>query len=215
MYRGVAWWNLADRREIRRLSYHDIGNWCYVAYSPDGKTVAAEGRVRDVATGKVLLTLLGPIPGPETNPLNLGFPKVVNPLYGPRPEPKPEPRILDDCPIAYSPDGTQIITVQTEGIQIWDIASGRSVRWAVQTKQETYRGFDQQTAFSTDRRLVATCGDGGDLSDPRKIDRTIHIWDLASGQEIATLGGALRRGVQCRRLFSGWPSPRLGEPMRR
>ena len=187
-YRGVTLWNVADRREIRRLAYHDPGNWCHVAYSPDGKTVVAEGRVWDVATGNVLLTLLGPIPGPETNALNFGIPIPVNPSFGPQPAQKPEPPILDSCPIAYSPDGKQIITVQTKGIRIWDIASGRAVRRAVRAKLNPTNGFGHQTAFSADGRLVATCG-GESGNNQGSIDRAIHIWDLASGREVAALEG--------------------------
>jgi WD40 repeat protein len=186
-YRSAGLWNVSDRREVRHLADQNIGYWSCVAYSPDGRTVAADGRVWDVATGKVLLTLRGPIPGPETNPLNIGTATLPNPGYGPKPQ--PEPRLLGDCPIAYTPDGKQIITVQREGIQVWDIASGRSVRWAVRTKRISSHGYGHQTAFSTDRRLVATCGEAG-VSDPAKIDRTIHIWDLTAGQEIRTLHAA-------------------------
>ena len=73
-YRGVAIWSVAEPREIRRLTSHDIMPLCsYLAYSPDGKTMIAEGRVWDASSGEPLMTLRSHrfIPPPGTLPYDL------------------------------------------------------------------------------------------------------------------------------------------------
>jgi WD40 repeat protein len=85
--------------------------------------------------------------------------------------------------IVYSPDGKEVITAENEGIRIWDIASGKEARWAVRAKIRS-----EPVALSPDGRLMATGGviarfQGGEVDPP------IRVWELASGQEIATLEG--------------------------
>jgi hypothetical protein len=86
-------------------------------------------------------------------------------------------------PIFYSPDGTQIITTENEGARIWDIRSGKEVRWAVRAKIH-----HDQVALSPDGRYLATGGLVANMPET-KPDPQIHLWELASGQEVATLEG--------------------------
>jgi WD40 repeat protein len=76
-----------------------------------------------------------------------------------------------------------VITAENEGIRIWDIASGKEARWAVRAKIRP-----EPIALSPDGRLMATGGviarfQGG------AVDPPIRVWELASGQEVATLEG--------------------------
>jgi WD40 repeat protein len=87
-----------------------------------------------------------------------------------------------NSPVFYSADGQQIITVEQEGIRIWDTESGEMVHWAVHSPL-----YPVSPALSHDGRLVAVRGvykyPGGRIpNDPR-----ITIWDLASGRQVATL----------------------------
>ena len=80
----------------------------HVAFSPDGKTVASEWRIWDVATGQVLVTF--------------------------RDRDEEKNRSANFFPIFYSPDGKQMITTENEGARIWDIRSGKEARWAVRAR---------------------------------------------------------------------------------
>ena len=156
--RRFALWSIAERREIRSLPRIEPRNPVrHVAFSPDGKTVASEWRIWDVATGQVLVTF--------------------------RDRDEEKNRSANFFPIFYSPDGTQIITTEDEGVRIWDIRSGKEARWAVRAKIH-----HDQVALSPDGRYLATGGLVAHLrgSDP---DPPIHLWELASGQEVATLEG--------------------------
>jgi RNA polymerase sigma factor (sigma-70 family) len=153
-----ALWSIAERREILGLPRIEPRNPVrHVAFSPDGKTVASEWRIWDVATGQVLVTF--------------------------RDRDEQKNGSANFFPIFYSPDGTQIITTENEGARIWDISSGKEARWAVRAKIH-----HDQVALSPDGRYLATGGLVAHLrgSDP---DPPIHLWELASGQEVATLEG--------------------------
>jgi RNA polymerase sigma factor (sigma-70 family) len=84
---------------------------------------------------------------------------------------------------AYSADGKQMITVESEGVCIRDVATGNEVRWPVRSTIDSYH-----PALSPDGRILAT---GTEDADRRagKLDRAIHLWELASGQEVSRLEG--------------------------
>ena len=79
--------------------------------------------------------------------------------------------------------GRRLITTENEGARIWDIRSGKEARWAVRAKIHHDR-----VALSPDGRYLAT---GGLVAHLRgsDADPPIHLWELASGQEVATLEG--------------------------
>ena len=82
---------------------------------------------------------------------------------------------------AYSPDGKEMMTLDGERLRIWDVASGKHVRWAIRSSVDTYH-----PALSPDGRILAT----GKRRGRRRggtPDSAIRLWELASGQEVARL----------------------------
>ena len=79
--------------------------------------------------------------------------------------------------------GRRLITTESEGARIWDIRSGKQARWAIRAKIH-----HNCVALSPDGRYLAT---GGLVPHSREIDADpqIHLWELASGQEVARLEG--------------------------
>jgi WD40 repeat protein len=163
MSRRLFLWSVAERREIRRFPRVAVAEQNYVnsaAFSADGKLVAAELRVWDVASGRVLATF--------------------------RDQQAANDFTASSIPIFPTPDGRQVITVEKEGIRIWEISSGKEVRWAVRSKIH-----NEAVALSPDGRLLATGGVvvRGEERRAVQFDPAIRIWELASGKEVATLEG--------------------------
>jgi WD40 repeat protein len=156
-------WGVSDQREIRVFPRVPVAKHNYVkfgAFSEDGTIVAAELRVWDVASGRILATFR-----------DQGFANDFS---------------ASSIPIFPASDGQRVITVEEEGIRIWDIASGKEARWAVQSKIHN-RAVDR----SPDGRLVATGGVvvRDEAGKAVQFDPAIRLWELASGQEVARLEG--------------------------
>jgi WD40 repeat protein len=100
----MSLWSVAERREIRRLLPFGDRDVHYIAYSPDDKTVASQGRIWDTGSGKLLVTLR------HQDPHNGDF--------------------LGCSPIFYTPDGKQIITAEPDGVWVWEIGTGQELRQA-------------------------------------------------------------------------------------
>ena len=114
MSRRPFLWSVAERREIRRIPRVPVAGHNYLtsaAFSADGKMVAAELRVWDVASGRVLATF--------------------------RDQQAANDFTASSIPIFLTPDGRHAITAEQEGIRSWEISSGKEVRWAVRSKIHT------------------------------------------------------------------------------
>jgi WD40 repeat protein len=159
--RQVGWigiCSVAGHREIHRLApIGDRDAVDYVAYSPDGKTVASQGRIWDASSGELLVRLH------HQDPRNDHY--------------------LSFCPIYYTPDGQQILTAEPDGVRLWDIATGqevfRIVRWS---------NYHDRATISPDGRFLATRGPGDHPRGGSGVP-PIVLWELASGQVVATLEG--------------------------
>lgn len=138
------------------LEVNDVlGYECGVVYSPDGKRLAVghhDGRtnILDAVTGKPLLELKGP-------------PRVAHAFSMP---------IVGVLALAFSPDGTRLLTGGTSGgfgtgyATVWDAHTGESL---LDLKGHTHMVLS--AAFSPDGQQIIT-GSG---------DQTAKIWDARTG----------------------------------
>ena len=169
-------WSISERREIRRFprtggleGSHFVN---HAVFSPDGTKVAADLDVFDTATGALLATFRDR--------------KFAN------------NQLASFTPSFFSHDGRQVITAEAEGARIWDIATGKEVRWAIRSKFQVdsvgVGGLSVRrllpAVMSHDSRFMATSGSyyfNGWVKE--RFDPAIRIWDLATGREVATLEG--------------------------
>src|SRR5262249_36208805 len=77
--------------------------------------------------------------------------------------------------LTYSPDSKLLAAGQTKGIALWDLATGKSVR-----RLEGYQAVAAEIAFSPDGTLLAAA-----LPE----DRTIRLWEVATGKPWPPLRG--------------------------
>jgi WD40 repeat protein/tRNA A-37 threonylcarbamoyl transferase component Bud32 len=178
--RTVKVWDAATGQDVLTLRGHTsfvLG----VAYSPDGRRIAStsqngEMKVCDAVTGEVVLTLNG-----QTGSV---------------------------CGVAYSPDGRRLASAGQDGtVKVWDAATGQelltlrghtgpafgvaympSPSLAPALPSGGHTGSVVGVAYSPDGRRLASTG---------LTDRTVKVWDAATGQELLTLRGHLDsvRGV--------------------
>jgi WD40 repeat protein len=163
-----------------------------LAYSPDGKTVAAGGfkeiRLLDGATGKAV----GTIPGHADVVRAVAFSKDGKRLAagGGVPGVAGEVIIWDTASksklatiqghsdavyaTAFSPDGSTIATSSYDKlIKLWDATTGKEVRTLKDHIDAVYA-----LAFTPDgTRLISGAA-----------DRTVKVWDTATGERLFTLG---------------------------
>ncbi len=88
-----------------------------------------------------------------------------------------------------SPDGRTVATTRPDGsIELWDVISGKS-----RIRLDGHEGHVNALAFSPDSKILASGG-----ADPQgrfaagteqKQDKTIKLWDVATGRNLATLVG--------------------------
>lgn len=166
-----------------------------VAWSPDGKVLAANNQLWDAATGKAIRTLqVGPRDGwkhvvwsPDGKTLALVGEHISlwDPATGKRMR-----TILAPGPThaAWSPDGKVMATVcwsdEDATIRLWDTATGKQIR-AMKRKAPKHRwstggpsspASDDWVCWSPDGKMLASAGSNG-----------MDLWE-SSGKEIASLG---------------------------
>ncbi|HWZ62471.1 MAG TPA: WD40 repeat domain-containing protein [Steroidobacteraceae bacterium] len=87
--------------------------------------------------------------------------------------------------VAYSPDGTRVLTASGDHTaRVWDAASGRELL------RMSHDQAVRQAAFSADGQRLATASD----------DHTAAIWDAASGRQVARLHHDDHDGVVVREV---------------
>jgi WD40 repeat protein len=163
-----------------------------LAYSPDGKIVAAGGykelRFIDAATGKTLAS----VPGYAEVVRSVAFSKDGTRIAGSGGVAgvKGEVKIFDSATrrfvttlevhsdtiyaVAFSPDGSTLATASYDKlIKLWDAATGKEIRTLKDHIDAVYA-----LAFTPDgNRLISGAA-----------DRTVKVWDTATGERLYTLG---------------------------
>ncbi len=191
----VTLWGLRERRKIEEFGHQ--GDFCnpFVAFSPDGNTLAYSG---DDPTRVILRDM-----------------QTKQQRELPEGMPGHEKRI---CDVAFSPDGTLLASGSVDGeIILWDWQSGKMIRqfsghtwhvnsvafspdgkllasasfdktvriWSVESgeQERTFRGHTgalRQVAFSPDGRVVVSGGQ----------DRVVKVWALETGEHTTLTGHA-------------------------
>jgi RNA polymerase sigma factor (sigma-70 family) len=180
----VGLWDLAARKEIRRLQGKESGLSCPV-FSRDGKRLAAgDGNgisVWDVATGRPCHDLghsyavdgLAFAPDGRTIVSGAAYTDTVlrawDPLTG-QIKARWRGHTTGIEVVAYAPDGKLIASGSQDGsVRLWDPATGKEVR-----RLEAHDGMIYGMAFSPDGRKIASGGQR----------KAVHLWDVATGREI-------------------------------
>jgi WD40 repeat protein len=153
------------RRELRSDNLRD--RICGLAYSPDGKSLAAA----DTATGYATVW--------DTASRKVKFTLHVR-----------DPEVVWDggaaeCRLAFSPDGRWIATAASmkDHVKVWDSANGKQIA--------TFDGR-QIVAFAPDSRYLATLGSPllklpKDELDWKQSDYRIRVWALATREEVFSM----------------------------
>ncbi len=187
----VSLWLVASGRLVHSLPgpSHGMGA---VAFSPDGKTLAAAGMDRsvrfwDVASGKIARRFsVGSVRGnwvvfsPDGRTVAISDGSNVHVIDAARGRSLHTAIKASYC--AFSPDGKQLATTSIrdpkQAAQLRDAASGKVIR---QLKSEGQRFT--APAFSPDGQLLAAgCIYGTDRG-------TVMLWDTASGKLVEKLAG--------------------------
>lgn len=165
---GVRVWDVDRDRLVRQFHYteKDPGDAWVVAFSPDGKLLAAAISRGDNRIMEKSITSDEWKPPPERSLLVWDFDtgKEVFTAWSDQ---------ADGCPLAFSPDGKLLATQggRVPTIQTWDVETWRP--------QHTIRADSKGVsclAFHPDSRLLATGG----------RDHAVKLWDLETGQLAAS-----------------------------
>jgi WD40 repeat protein len=178
-------WDVAGGKELRRCELPKDEPPISLAFSPDGKHLAAvveedDLRMFDTATGKPTLRLphywaSRVVFAPDGKALVSASGPVLR-LW----DPATGKELFSDfeghrsavAAVAVSPDGKSIATAG-DGVRLWDGATGKPDR------RIDAKGHVAVVAFSPDGKTLAYGGS----------DRIVHLWDMTTGKSTGELNG--------------------------
>lgn len=153
MYQNLRLWDVGTGVERRAFDgYSCVGGCSDIAFSPDGRSIAGADssarnlRLWDAATGEVRRSFLLPV-------------------YDERLDLK-----ASADHIAFSPDGSRLITADQSVVRVWSVASGGEVL------HFDPEGVIEAMALSPDGKTLAT---GGWREGRRAV---LQMWDAATGR---------------------------------
>jgi WD40 repeat protein/tRNA A-37 threonylcarbamoyl transferase component Bud32 len=157
--RGAKVWDAATGRAIP-LPAPAKGAWSWLSWAPDGRRLA----VGTYGTVQVW---------------DAASAKALTPLlalYSPGPS--------QDRSVAWSPDGRRLAVAGPDWtVKVWDAATGKEALSLGRSKGQT------NLQPPENRVVLAWSGDGKQLASSAGLERTIQIWDPASGANLLTLPG--------------------------
>jgi WD40 repeat protein len=170
----IALWDTSTGRLLRAIDsgYSSIGTYTnQVAFSPDGRLFASAAPSETVAQSER--------GHPSVKLWEAATGELVRTFEG-------------HSPIAFSPDGSHIVSGRRGNINLWETRTGQIVR-TIQPGDITPESF----AFSPDgARLVI-----GGNEHPSAKDSTIKLWDLATGRLVRSFEG--HRVAQSEKVWVG------------
>jgi WD40 repeat protein len=99
---------------------------------------------------------------------------------------KPEPQLDSVAVVVSSPDGRQLASASASGaIRIWDTVTGKEMLSLAPSRAAT--AFGGVAASQVNRVMLAWSGDGSRLASSESVERTIQVWDTATGAKLSTL----------------------------
>ena len=213
----VRLWDTQTGERIRTLTGHtrDVNS---VAFSPDGITIAtgdestittdgkkrgdAAVRLWDARTGKLLRTLMGHrgdiecmafspdgkllASGGPSDPVrlwNVNTGQQIRTLGSDRPP-------FDSAnSIAFSPDGSTLVSSSIPRVRLWDVKRGRLLR---RFRDQNSGSGPTVVAFSPDGKTIAVCrsyelGQIVPKSNGVTIPKEIELWDAETGKHLHRL----------------------------
>jgi WD40 repeat protein len=172
--------NVADGKENRQFKAHQ-SNIGTLAFSSDGQLLATRGtydgtlRVFDVAKGAELKQITY-----QNNNVGNGGNVIMRAMNG---QSVTQPLVFSPdgkslatfiAPQQYYVNGRQQLHPESNCIRVFDVSSGKELR---QIPAPTGRSV-QHLAYSRDGRLLIS----------ENADKTVGLWEIASGQERSVLG---------------------------
>jgi WD40 repeat protein len=200
----MKFWDAATGKELMTV-LSDIGFISWMVFSPDGKKIASVGigwdpviKVWDSESGKLIMTIHGQharatsvafspdgkyiANGNSDNMIKIWDAETGEELKTFRGH---EWTVWD---VAFSPNGKWIVSGSQDGtVKLWDVTTGRE-GFNLHRSDEVFSRYESDfpPGFSHAVTSIAFRPDGKRIASA-SLDRTIKLWDVKTGAELATL----------------------------